>query len=192
MYYHDPLFSSLPFFISLFLMVQIALYLASSWGIYAMANNTGVKNPWMAWVPFAKDYLLGTLADRYHDTLHQKKTHFHLWLTLLSVTQAPLTALSILVFGVVLFLLSYAPPIIMLLVLLSIFLIAAIELLYQVFYLLTFYNVMMDYEPNRAVFYTILAFFGLGGVCLLLCRNNVPVGIAERCEPSQPKYHVHP
>ena len=69
---------------------------------------------------------------------------------------------------------------------------AAIELLYQVCYLVAFYNVVLDFEPNRAVLYTVLAFFGLGGVCLMLCRNNVPVGVAGKCGPTQPKYHVHP
>ena len=192
MYYHDPFFSSLPFLLTPLAVVRIALYLASSWGIYAMANNTGMKSPWMAWVPFAKDYLMGSLADRYHNTLHEKKTHFHLWLTLLGVTQAPLTVLSIMVFGVVLFLFSYAPTSIILLMVLSIFLIAAIELLYEVCYLVAFYNVVLDFEPNRAVLYTVLAFFGLGGVCLMLCRNNVPVGVAGKCGPTQPKYHVHP
>ena len=106
--------------------------------------------------------------------------------------QAPLTVLSIMVFGVVLFLFSYAPTSLILLMVLSVFLIAAIELLYQVCYLVAFYNVVMDFEPNRAVLYTVLAFFGLGGVCLMLCRNNVPVGVAGKCGPTQPKYHVHP
>lgn len=96
------------------------------------------------------------------------------------------------IFGVVLFLFSYAPTSIILLMVLSVFLIAAIELLYQVCYLVAFYNVVMDFEPNRAVLYTVLAFFGLGGVCLMLCRNNVPVGVAGKCGPTQPKYHVHP
>ena len=134
MYYHDPFFSSLPFLLTPLAVVRIALYLASSWGIYSMTNNTGMKSTWMAWVPYAKDYLLGSLADRYHNTLHEKKTHFHLWLTLLGVTQAPLTVLSIMGFGVVLFLFSYAPTSIILLMVLSIFLIAAIELLYGLLY----------------------------------------------------------
>ena len=31
----------------------------------------------------------------------------------------------------------------------------------------------------------------LQAIPLLLCRNNVPVGIAGRREPTQPKYDVH-
>ena len=50
---------------------------------------------------------------------------------------------------------------------------------------------MMDYAPSRAVLYTILAFFNLGFIPLLLCRRNVPVGVAGRCEPLQPKYNIH-
>ena len=62
---------------------------------------------------------------------------------------------------------------------------------YKVFYLFSFYYLMMDYEPSRAVLYTILAFFNLGFIPLLLCRHNVPVGVAGRCEPLQPKYNIH-
>lgn len=46
---------------------------------------------------------------------------------------------------------------------------------------------MMDYEPSRAVLYTILAFLELQAIPLLLCRNNVPVGIAGRREPYSAK-----
>lgn len=190
MYYHDSIFTFLPVFTTLFALIQIVLYLIDSFALHRMAGNTGMKNPWIAWIPFAKDYLLGSLADRYNDTIREKKTRFHLWLTLLSAAQAPLAAVSIMVFGAVLFLIAYAPPTIMLLVLLAILFIAAVGLLYQVCYLITFYYVIMDFEPSRALLYTILAFFHLGGICLLISRNNVPVGIAGQCQTLQPKYNV--
>ena len=70
-------------------------------------------------------------------------------------------------------------------------LLALVGVAYKVCYLVSFYYVMMDYEPSRAVLYTILAFLELQAIPLLLCRNNVPVGIAGRREPTQPKYGVH-
>lgn len=99
MYYHDSIFTFLPVFTTLFALIQIVLYLIDSFALHRMAGNTGMKNPWIAWIPFAKDYLLGSLADRYNDTIREKKTRFHLWLTLLSAAQAPLATVSIMVFG---------------------------------------------------------------------------------------------
>lgn len=54
MYYHDPftvVASFLPPAILVCLVVQLVLYLLGSAGLYAMANNTGMKNPWTAWIP---------------------------------------------------------------------------------------------------------------------------------------------
>ncbi len=65
MYYHDPftvVASFLPPAILVCLVVQLVLYLLGSAGLYAMANNTGMKNPWTAWIPIAREHLLGSLA----------------------------------------------------------------------------------------------------------------------------------
>ena len=77
MYYHDPftvVASFLPPAILVCLVVQLVLYLLGSAGLYAMANNTGMKNPWTAWIPIARDHLLGSLADRYNCSCRQKKS----------------------------------------------------------------------------------------------------------------------
>ena len=58
MYYHDSIFTFLPVFTTLFALIQIVLYLIDSFALHRMAGNTGMKNPWIAWIPFAKDYLL--------------------------------------------------------------------------------------------------------------------------------------
>ena len=72
MYYHDPftvVASFLPPAILVCLVVQLVLYLLGSAGLYAMANNTGMKNPWTAWIPIARDHLLGSLAYRFKRSL---------------------------------------------------------------------------------------------------------------------------
>ena len=60
MYYSDfsYLFDLLGWSVALGGLLQLALYVAESLGLYAMARNTGVHNPWVAWLPIARDYLL--------------------------------------------------------------------------------------------------------------------------------------
>lgn len=171
-------------------LIELALYLVGSFGLYSMANNTGMKNPWLAWIPIARDYLLGSLADRYNCTSCQKKTSFSIWLAVLSAVQLPLTGFFL---AVILILLSlmYLSPLPFLMLLFLTFLLSVVRIAYTVFYLLSFYYVTMDYEPSRSVLYTILSFFDIGGILLFLMRRNVPVGVAGRCEPLQPKYNVH-
>lgn len=169
----------------------LIFYVIGSIGLYAMANNTGMKNPWLAWIPIARDYLLGSLTDRYNRSVRQKNTSYRFWLTLLCGIQTPLVYLCLLLFGVLVSTVLYSAPVLILVLAMAFLLIAAFRIAYRIFYLISFYYVTMDYEPSRAVLYTVLAFFGLDSIALFLCRNSVPVGIAGRCEPVQPKYNVH-
>ena len=81
--------SFIPMFFSFASLIELAFYIIGSIGLYSMANNTGMKNPWLAWIPVAREYLLGSLADRYNCTSRQKKTSFAIWLPVASVIQLP-------------------------------------------------------------------------------------------------------
>ena len=156
-----------------------------------MARNTGVHNPWFAWLPIARDYLIGELSDRYNLSSRQKKGWMRVLLTTLSAVQLPLGLVGVLLLFIVISLFVYSMPVLLMVVVMLSTLLALVGVAYKVCYLVSFYYVMMDYEPSRAVLYTILAFLELQAIPLLLCRNNVPVGIAGRGEPTQPKYDVH-
>lgn len=193
MYYSDfsYLFDLLGWSVALGGLLQLALYVAESLGLYAMARNTGVHNPWFAWLPIARDYLIGELSDRYNLSSRQKKCWMRVLLTTLSAVQLPLGLVGVLLLFIVVSLFVYSMPVLLMVVVMLSTLLALVGVAYRVCYLVSFYYVMMDYEPSRAVLYTILAFLELQAIPLLLCRNNVPVGIAGRREPTQPKYDVH-
>lgn len=193
MYYSDfsYLFDLLGWSVALGGLLQLALYVAESLGLYTMARNTGVHNPWFAWLPIARDYLIGELSDRYNLSSRQKKGWMRVLLTTLSAVQLPLGLVGVLLLFIVISLFVYSMPVLLMVVVMLSALLALVGVAYKVCYLVSFYYVMMDYEPSRAVLYTILAFLELQAIPLLLCRNNVPVGIAGRREPTQPKYDVH-
>ena len=130
-------------------------------------------------------YLLGSAC-------RQKKSMLNVWLTVLSAISLPLSVLSVVLTLILLPLFfNLASPLAAMVLSLFSLLLSVVGIAYKVFYLFSFYYLMMDYEPSRAVLYTILAFFNLGFIPLLLCRHNVPVGVAGRCEPLQPKYNIH-
>ena len=193
MYYSDfsYLFDLLGWSVALGGLLQLALYVAESLGLYAMTRNTGVHNPWFTWLPIARDYLIGELSDRYNLSSRQKKGWMRVLLTTLSAVQLPLGLVGVLLLFIVVSLFVYSMPVLLMVVVMLSTLLALVGVAYKVCYLVSFYYVMMDYEPSRAVLYTILAFLELQAIPLLLCRNNVPVGIAGRREPTQPKYDVH-
>lgn len=40
-------------------------YIAVAYGLYRMAQTIGLKNPFLAWIPYCQDYTLGAVADEY-------------------------------------------------------------------------------------------------------------------------------
>lgn len=53
-------FAAMMFF---FVIVGILLYVLSSIGLYKLALNRGIENPWMAWIPVANFYIIGKLIQ---------------------------------------------------------------------------------------------------------------------------------
>ena len=54
------LFSSVPS-----LAFGIAVYVLTALAFYTVADRRGLKNPWLAWIPVANLWLLGSISDQY-------------------------------------------------------------------------------------------------------------------------------
>ena len=54
------LFSTVPSF-----LFGIAAYVLTALALYTVAQRRGLKNPWLAWIPVADDWLLGSISDQY-------------------------------------------------------------------------------------------------------------------------------
>lgn len=46
-------------------LVSIALYILSAVGLYTIAKRRGLHQPWLAWIPVANIWLLGSVSDQY-------------------------------------------------------------------------------------------------------------------------------
>lgn len=53
------------------LMIKLAAYIIHSYGLYRIADRLGVKHPWLAFLPYARDYLYGEVSG---DIPLKKKT----------------------------------------------------------------------------------------------------------------------
>lgn len=177
------LFSAVP----LAIFVTAAAYVMYSSGLHRMAENTGVKPSWLAWVPCLRLFTLGQLADRYNSSLGK-----------ISVYRVLLPALNLAGWGV-----SFVGGILLTAVYLTgwgsnlliggIFtaLGALLALAAKIMEFICYYKTFSDYEPEYSVLYLILCIIRLEWVAIFLCRNNVPVGIAGHCRPRQPRYNVY-
>ena len=46
-------------------LISIAVYVFTALGLYTLAQRRGLRNPWLAWVPVANVWILGSLSDQY-------------------------------------------------------------------------------------------------------------------------------
>lgn len=53
------------FFYLALLALAVVSYVLGSKGIYAIAARRGIRNPWMAWIPIANSWILGSISDQY-------------------------------------------------------------------------------------------------------------------------------
>ena len=58
------------------LLLSLATYVLTALALYTIARRRGLKNPWLAWIPVADCWLLGSLSDQYRyvvDGQHKSK-----------------------------------------------------------------------------------------------------------------------
>lgn len=48
--------------------IGLVQYILTSLALYTIADRRGIKNPWLAWLPVAYYWLLGSIADNYDET----------------------------------------------------------------------------------------------------------------------------
>ena len=176
-YYDDRFWEILmPIFVivaGIVLLVSFVFYLFNGLGLYKMAKNAGLPNPWLSFVPIANNYLMGKLAERASwygsgKTLPFAKIFLWGYLGYLAAT-----LLAILLPPLYLFI-SFA------------------GLALSVFVYIALYYIFKDYSPSNAVLFLILSIlFGLYPFFLFALRNRVPVSVAGFCPGGQPKYQPY-
>lgn len=70
---------------AVFLAVALALYILRAVGIYKMALNAGIKQPWIAFVPVANAYTFGLIAEKNNRKKTTEKTKFSVVLLTLRI-----------------------------------------------------------------------------------------------------------
>lgn len=56
----------------LVLAVAAAIYVFKSIGFYSVAKRRGLRNPWLAWIPVAQYWIVGSLSDQYQYVVNGK------------------------------------------------------------------------------------------------------------------------
>ncbi|MCX7708596.1 MAG: hypothetical protein N2484_01975 [Clostridia bacterium] len=147
-------------FMLVFVIIGIVAYVLMALGLYTMAKNRGIENPWLAWIPIANLYILAKLIG----TLS------------IGGWQVPNLEMFLPLATVVVVFTSWIPVLGFLISIANVVLLAfALHKLYKM------------YRPEQATLWLILTIVGfvtgilaiLGPIFLFIMRNDTPVNQGE-------------
>lgn len=138
------------FFAFIIFVLVIAMYMLSSVGLYMLATNQKINRPWIAWVPIANMYILGSLIKNLKiDSYEIPKIEL------------------VLPIGFLLTILFSCFPLIGWIV----------NIAYLVLYLLSVFKLYKMYRPNQAVVWLILSIIlpFMVPIFIFIMRNDTTV-----------------
>lgn len=152
------------FAIFLSIAVSIATYVFESLGLYRIAERR-VGNGILAWVPFARKWLLGKVADQYEEASHNKKTKYKTVLLWLSIAPAAIYAVMMVVYLIAMvsvgiesgYIDDEASLAIMIPILILLLLYFISYVAYGVFYFLALYRLYKSCDEKNTVVYLVLS-----------------------------------
>ena len=79
-------------------IISLAGYIMLALGLYTIAKRRGIRNAWLAWIPFGQSWMLGCVSDQYQYVAHGKqksKRKILLWLEILTTVAGVITIVSL-------------------------------------------------------------------------------------------------
>lgn len=167
----------------LILGIGIASYVMNSLALHKIADRRGIQNPWLAWIPFANYWIIGSIADEYdaHNGLQRKWKVVLLALALIYVGGFVLMYIFMFVFIFAIIGVAESgsePTAAFFSTLLGFYVILVVIMLiamaFNALYTICMYKIFESTVPEKAVKYMLLSLLVPLGcpICLMLCRNQ--------------------
>ena len=181
------------------MLLSIASYVLTALALYTIARRRGLKNPWLAWVPVADSWLLGSVSDQYQYVVkgeHRSKRKILLFFRVL------ITIMWISLMGLLVNLCFHAVGnafwgtmteerifqiLHQALNLLVVFLpLIGISIAYAVFRYMALYDIYKSLDPANSVLFLVLSIlFGVTEPFFLFFSRNKDDGMPPRRQPVQ-------
>ena len=181
------------------MLLSLATYVLTALALYTIARRRGLKNPWLAWIPVADSWLLGSLSDQYRYVVkgeHKSKRKIllffrilasYLWVSLMAL----LLRLCFRAFGGVMQ--GTIPDILirqilhqaanLLIVVLPLI---GISIAYAVFRYMALYDIYKSLDPDNCVLFLVLSIlFGVTEPFFLFFSREKDGGMPPRKQPVQ-------
>ena len=137
-------------------LVSIAIYVFTALSLYTVAKRRGIAAPWLAWVPVANLWVLGSISDQYRYLTQGQMKHKRVTLLIWECVSCAMIA------GVVVsaFLAVAGESVQAIVTLLSlVFVMLVVAIVYAVLYFMALYDVYASCDPQNAALYLVLSIF---------------------------------
>ena len=171
----------------------IAGYVLSSLGLSTIAKRRGISKPWLAWIPVANMWIVGSISDQYRyvskgQIKNKRKILLGLEIGIIAVTVAMfvgmvIAALSLEGAG------EEAAVALVLVMLLVMLVVLIVSLVFTVFYYMAMYDLYTSVNPpNNVVFLVLSIIFRVTEPFFIFFNRKKDGGMPPRCDiPTQPR-----
>ena len=174
-------------------LFSVAAYILTAMALYTISRRRGLTNAWLAWIPVANVWLLGSLSDQYQYVVKGQDKTKRKWLLILNILKAALvTMIAILAIVAAGSLIAGEPSEIMGLVVALLGLVlplCAVTIALCVIRYMALFDIYRSVDPGNAVLYLVLSIlFGPTEPFFLFFNREKDQGMPPR--KKQPVYET--
>lgn len=179
-------------------LVAVVGYIFQSIGLYTIAKNRGIKNPWLAWLPIGNYWIAGSIADQYQYVVNGQVKNRRKILLVLSIASMVISSLvSSMATGSLMLTTGDvdAEMFVGLGALGSVLELAtsALELATFVFWQIALYDLYTSCNPKNNVLFLVLGIiFGVTIPYFIFFSRNKELGMPPRKPAEEPVYNYEP
>lgn len=174
------------------LAISLVSYILQSLGYYTIANRRGIKNPWLAWIPFGVTWIIGSISDQYqYVTKGKTKNRRKLLLGLsIGIFVFYILWVIVMVMAAIMAETDVGAAFLGLIAILGVLGVFAIAIASAILQYMCMYDLYRSCNPENSVLFLVLSIVvsWLTPVLVFVCRNK-DLGMPPRRRPNpQPAY----
>lgn len=176
------------------MLFGIVSYVLTALALYTIAKRRGIHNPWLAWIPVANYWLIGSLSDQYQYVVKGRNCSKRKWLLILEIVSFVLVAAMLFFLGSMLVQMiaaamgnsgeTYLMNIVMgsLMRILGVCLpLLGIGIAVAIIYYMALYDIYKSMDPANSVLFLVLSIlFGVTQPFFLFFNRNKELGMPPR------------
>ena len=179
--------------------LMIAAYVLRSIGLYAIAKRRGISNPWLAWIPVAWVWILGSISDQFRYVTKAQVKNKRTTLLVMNLIQTVASTAMMVVIGVAfaelvsMGIVSADEEALMTEAMILVFkfmalglVLGGIALATAIIHYIAMYDLYLSVNPANAVLFLILSIFiSITEPFFIFFNRNKDGGMPPRCDVPQ-------